>query len=703
MSERLEETVRRHYCWACNRPTAADQIACVHCESERASAGWPQDELIGTLLGEKYELLHRIGAGGFGVVYLARNVEFGALRAVKVLHAHLSYDRKVVERFRREARAIYRLTASTIVRLEDFGEVRKGVPFMAMEYADGESLAELLHHEAPLPIRRGLRMVRGMAMALVDAAENGVLHRDLKPDNIRVVVDPRRGEEVKVLDFGISKILDERTSSLTGQSIIGTPEYMAPEVWDRSDEVDQRVDLFSLGVIAFQIFTGDVPWPRRQNEPLSVFAQMQKHAAPKLTALVGAGAVSPDLEEIVAGLLQRDPTVRTANAARLVESIDALGILETGAFRDSGSRRTTEQASRQAIPADTLPDARTPSRPIREFETAETLDDVGQTAKSSRRKTGLMSAFLAIVLSAALAGVVLAVMHLSEPSEVPPDSGAGAEQDLALDAVGADPQPDGQELASSFPGMIAIPAGHVSVGQSEADRQAQVAEFGEGADLGFLAEREVDVAPFLLDRFEVTVADFFPFQRALGRDSQALTAFADACPGVTVAPISMVNPHEPIRNVTMLEATLYCESQGRRLPTFEEWEVAARGQSARRYPWSGDSSVSGASNTGSASQPVWGRTTSVHDGFEQTAPVAALSAGASEWGVEGLGGNVAEWVSGPSGRGQTPPFFFRGGSYASHPLFAQTFAYQFVESPCIQMAEVGFRCARDLPEQGGTQ
>ncbi len=702
MSERLEETVQRHYCWACNRPTAADLTVCARCDSERAPAGWPEDELIGTLLGEKYKLLERIGAGGFGVVYLARNVDFGALRAVKVLHPHLSYDRKVVERFRREARAIYRLTASTIVRLEDFGEVRKGVPFMAMEYADGESLAELLHHQAPLPIRRGLRMVRGMAMALVDAADNGVLHRDLKPENIRVVVDPRRGEEVKVLDFGISKILDERTSSLTGQSIIGTPEYMAPEVWDRSDEVDQRVDLFSLGVIAFQIFTGQVPWPRRQNEPLSVFAQMQKHPAPRLTEIAGAVGVSPELEAIIAELLQRDPTDRTASAKDVVESIDRLGILETGAFRDSGARRTTEQASRPVVPADTLPDARTPSRPIREFETAETLDDVANAAKSARKKTGLKWLFALTAVGLAVSGVLLVPGLLGDPSDVPADPDA-VEQDLAPDSAESDLRPDQQDIASAFPGMIAIRAGRTVIGQSEADRQDQIAEFGERANLGFLPDREVELAPFLIDRLEVSVAEFFPFQRDLARNSQALTAFADACPGVTVAPISMVNPHEPIRNVTMLEATLYCESQGRRLPTFEEWEAAARGQSARRYPWLGDSSISGASNTGSSSQPVWSRTTSVHDGFEQTAPVTALSAGASEWGVEGMGGNVAEWVSGPDGRADMPPFFFRGGSYASHPLFAQTFAYQFVESPCIQMPEVGFRCALDLPGQEGAE
>jgi serine/threonine-protein kinase len=282
---------------------------------------------------DKYRVLRRLGAGGFGCVYLAEHVTFEALRALKVLHERFTYDSRTVRRFLREAKAIYRLTAPNTVRLEDFGEVRPGVPFMAMEFAEGRSLASLLAEEGRFSPRRALHIARQVAVALVDAAKVGVLHRDLKPENIKIHAHPHRGETVKVLDFGISKILDEKTlSTLTDTGIVGTPEYMAPEQWKSSRTVDARADLFSLGVILFEVLTGDVPWERRGGDPFTVFTQMESDAAPRISEVLAGARLPRGLDELVRDLLAADRERRIGSAREVVRRIDRMKVLSTGAI-----------------------------------------------------------------------------------------------------------------------------------------------------------------------------------------------------------------------------------------------------------------------------------------------------------------------------------------------------------------------------------
>ena len=706
-----EKTRLHHYCWRCDRPADREQVRCPSCGAERSRAGWPEDQLVGAVVGGKYLLLERLGAGGFGVVYLAEHVQFGALRAVKVLHHHFAYDHQIVERFKREARAIYRLTAPNIVRLEEFGEVREGVPFMAMEYAEGEALATVLAREGRLELRRALRIGRQIALALVDAAEHGILHRDLKPDNIRVNRHQRRGEEVKVLDFGISKILDEHTSSLTGQSILGTPEYMAPEIWEKADDSDHRADLFSLGVVFFQMLAGKLPWTQREGEPLTVFAQMQQGPAPLIGQAVPEPAVPPAVEQLVASLLSWDPSQRPQDAAAVVEAIDALGLLRTGSLgataAPASTTHTTEPTRREFSDAllPTLPDIRVQTPARDDIAPPEARSGEGDTRNTLRR---LIVAIAAIVVLVGGGMVILSIALRDDDSrDLPGDTGPSPDGTTA--DAGPIESPDTSDVAAltdellqMYPKMVGIPGSTFRVGQSEEDGQGQREELGEAAgEITFLSTREVSVDSFLIDRFEISVAEYLPFQRRFGQDPQLLDWFASLCPGTTIVPVPTGNPQEPARNVSYHEAALFCEEQGKRLPTFEEWERAARGNHEGRYPWEGGGLVVGAYNSGSSSQAVYSETPSVMDGFTEVAPVTALATGASEWGVEGLAGNVAEWVSGPAAGPSEPPFFFRGGSYLTHALFLQVFAYQLIGDPCMQLPDVGFRCAVSAAPQRG--
>ena len=702
-----EKTRLHHYCWRCDRPADREQVSCPSCSAERARAGWPEDQLVGAIVGEKYQLLERLGAGGFGVVYLAEHVQFGALRAVKVLHQHFAYDHQIVERFRREARAIYRLTAPNIVRLEEFGEVREGVPFMAMEYAEGEALATLLAREGRLELRRALRIGRQIALALVDAAEHGILHRDLKPDNIRVNQHQRRGEEVKVLDFGISKILDEHTSSLTGQSILGTPEYMAPEIWEKADNSDHRADLFSLGVVFFQMFTGVLPWTQREGEPLTVFVQMQQGPAPLIGQVAPEVGYPPAVEQLVASMLSWHPEQRPANAATVVETIDGLGLLRTGALGiteppPGPQTVTTAPIRREYSDAllPTLPDIPMQT-PVRDEPAPLQTTTAPAGAEHALRRLILAISAIVVLVGSGMVMLSVALRDDGTTSSGDTDHNTGGE---SVDAgVTESPDPDSvgaatDALLALHPTMVSIPGATFEAGQTPSQREAQQAELGEAAgEIAFLPPEEVSVDPFLIDRFEVSVAEYLPFQRRLGQDRELLGVFGSLCPGTTIVPVPTGNPQEPARNISYHEAALFCGEQGKRLPTFYEWERAARRPNGGRYPWEADRMEIGAFNSGSSSQAVYAQTPSVVDGFAEVAPVTALAAGASQWGVEGLAGNVAEWVSGPETGASEPPFFFRGGSYLTHGLFLQVFAYQFVGDPCVQLPDVGFRCALSVP------
>ncbi len=725
------------YCPACSAPVGEDAAQCGECGVVPSRAGWPRDPLVGQIVGDKYRLLRRLGEGAFGVVYLADHVTFGAHRAVKVLHDRLTYDAQIVARFRREAEAIYRLTADAIVRLEDFGELRPGVPFMAMEYAEGESLAAVLAREAPLPLARALGIVRQIVLALMDAASHGILHRDLKPGNIRVHQHPRRGEEVKVLDFGIAKILEEGTITRTGDRTLGTPGYMAPELWS-GGEVDARADLFAGGVLLFEMLAGRLPWPVIPGEPLAVLVAMREHPAPRLSQVVPRGVVPPPVELLVDELLSAERDQRPRDAAAVLRRIDGLQVLNTSAIvidrKLDATVRTLPALTRPGReelgppPLSDLPtmdDARadlpgralTPeelevaygdTRPTPRVTAADREQDAGRSTRRGRApksgagpgaeagssRLGWLLLLSVLLLVGGSAGLGLSLWP--ELFGLAPGSGDGTGDGAARVAGAGDGSGLGNEPGGAPEGMVLVPAGQSVVGQSPAHLSAQVEDYGEvAANYAFAARSRTFVPAFYIDRHEVPVASFLEHQRSVRSDPAARAEYEARCPASVAAAPSRENPRAPARNVSYYEAVMYCEARGTRLPTYLEWERAARGDDGRRFPWGDGPGREGAFNAGAADQPPWVGGASVLDGFAELAPVGALAAGASPWGVEGLAGNVSEWVAGPDGSVDRPPFFHRGGSYLSHPLFMQSFAYQFVSDPCAPYETIGFRCAAD--------
>jgi serine/threonine-protein kinase len=277
------------------------------------------------VLDGKYRIEQLIGRGGMGAVYRARDMRLDRLIAVKVVRADLLQDMDARRRFRREAQIVARLQHPGIVSIFDFGTFADGGAYLVMELVRGEDLRRVLQREGTLDPARAARILSAVCHAIEAAHREGVLHRDLKPENILL---PGGGEiEAKVLDFGVAKLVGDsneetkpgREATLTAAgSIIGTPAYMAPEQL-RGTPPDHRTDVFALGVIAYEMLSGELPFSR--GSLADVILAQDRGARP----LSAAARVTAPLDRVVMSALDMDPRGRPPSpqefAAAVVQAI----------------------------------------------------------------------------------------------------------------------------------------------------------------------------------------------------------------------------------------------------------------------------------------------------------------------------------------------------------------------------------------------
>src|SRR5262245_61707718 len=282
--------------------------------------------LTGRTLDQKYYLESKLGVGGMGTVYRAGRLLIGDRVAVKVLHPDQMADPQAVERFRREAQTAARLKHPNVVTVYDFGVSREGLSYQVMELAEGESLHSLVERHGRLAETAAAEIVRQVCAALDEAHKQGIVHRDIKPENILVQTLPG-GLQVKVLDFGIAALRDVKAGKLTRTgAIVGTPHYMSPEQC-LGEELDGRSDIYSLGIVLFEMLTGVVPFD--SSTPTAIVIKHVNDPPPPPRSL--NPKISPAVESVVLRALEKRRDARPQTAGEMArELIAAAGSARTG-------------------------------------------------------------------------------------------------------------------------------------------------------------------------------------------------------------------------------------------------------------------------------------------------------------------------------------------------------------------------------------
>jgi serine/threonine protein kinase len=274
-------------------------------------------------LSAAYEVIRCIGAGGMGVIFKCQSRKDGKFVAIKMLHPHLAEDEESMSRFEIELRAVCLLSHPNIICIHDLGVADSGVPYMVMDYVDGKDLLDILAKEGPMAQDRFINIFSQVCAAMAHAHERSILHRDIKPDNIMLGRNERGYEIVRLMDFGIARLLTDSARGVArltkpGQAV-GSPMYMSPEQ-ARGKEIDHRSDLYSLGLVMYEALTGV---PAFQGDTVYKTLIMQLTEKPKPMSSIRYG-IDPRLEAIVTRLTDKIPENRYQSMLDVQRDLDSV-------------------------------------------------------------------------------------------------------------------------------------------------------------------------------------------------------------------------------------------------------------------------------------------------------------------------------------------------------------------------------------------
>jgi eukaryotic-like serine/threonine-protein kinase len=315
-------------CPLCRTEYGSDQETCPRDGARLdATAAASADPLVGKILADRYRVLRTLGEGGMGRVYLAEHVRMGRLSAVKVMSPALAPTAEAISRFNREASNASRINQPNVAAIYDFGETEDGTLYLAMEYVEGQTLSALLHEHGPLVPARAAELAVQIADGLHAAHHLGIVHRDLKPDNVLVTKHHDGREWVKIVDFGIAKTTQSSDQTVTSLGVaIGTPEYMSPEQI-AGESLDARTDIYSLGLVFFNMLTGVLPHPALTSKQSLV----QRLTAKPLTLAEVRPAVPwpPRIQKALDRALAPEPDDRYANVVDFARDVRTAAGLPT--------------------------------------------------------------------------------------------------------------------------------------------------------------------------------------------------------------------------------------------------------------------------------------------------------------------------------------------------------------------------------------
>jgi serine/threonine-protein kinase len=345
------------------------------CPADGVALETTNDALIGTTLAGKYRIDARLNEGGMGSVYKGTHVLMDKTVAIKVLRPSLAADEKIVARFSREARAASRISHPNALSVTDIGE-DNGIVFLVMEFLSGKTLKHIIRDEGPLPLPRIVDITRQVGDALAAAHAQGVVHRDLKSENIMLLDTTSVGDHAKVLDFGIAKINEpdgEFDGGLTAPNlVIGTPQYMSPEQCSQDSEIDSRSDIYSLGVILYEMLVGHVPFSGE-----SATIVMMKHLQEAVPSVLDErNDVPPPIGRVVARAMAKVPGNRYQSVGELIEDLTiASGMIVPVPVAPAAKNVSTTAA---ASSTDDDPDEVTVVRPREQYSPVAEQQPSGQ-------------------------------------------------------------------------------------------------------------------------------------------------------------------------------------------------------------------------------------------------------------------------------------------------------------------------------------
>jgi len=606
----------------------------------------------------KYEIVGELGRGGFATVYKARDLALERVVALKVLHAHWAEDKQFVDRFHQEARAAARLRHPHIVTVYEAGEAGDQL-YIAMEYLPGRTLQALLEAEAALPLERALPILEQVAEALDHAHAQGVVHRDVKPGNV-MVEQAAEGVRATLTDFGLVKALAASTALTSRGTLLGSPEYMAPEQAEpeRAGEVGPAADRYALGVMAYQMLTGRVPFPG--NTPATLYAHEHKPVPPPRSLRRG---LPQAVEAALLKMLAKAPAERFPSASAFVAQLREALLAEQQAARLAPLYGQLQAAAGRQEWAEVLAlgghiqEVAPAYRDVAEWM-ARARDRLHRPPRRPPRARPAWlwrvvggAAALLVVIGIAIAAVPRLIETLllptvtprpadtwvsptatSRPTETPlvptatlrPIEVATPEQYTETRPPPEASIGDTWTRPADDMVMVYVPAGEFLMGSSDADDEAYANE---------KPQHTVYLDAFWIDRTEVTNSQY------------RKCVEAGACPEPRCWMYGDYNgPGQPVVCVTWDDARAYAAWAGGRLPTEAEWEKAARGTDGRIYPW-GDEFDGSRLNYCDRNCAGDRKDTGADDGYAVMAPVGSYPAGASPYGALDMAGNVWEWVA----------------------------------------------------------
>lgn len=368
---------------------------------------------VGSTIGDKYEILAVVGGGAMGLVYKAKHTLMKRTVALKMLHPNMVVDEATVKRFQKEAEALSCLNHPNILTVFDFGVSKTGQPYLVTDYLEGQTVAELLEQNERADWMRTLRIFTQVCSALAHAHKHGVIHRDIKPSNIMLVSFEEQPDFVKILDFGIAKVVSdvpEGSNSLTRTGeVFGSPLYMSPEQC-RGKALDSRSDIYSLGCVMYRTLTGQ-PALFGQDLVECLYKHVNEEPQP-LTQVAPDANIPPELEAVVLKCLAKDPAARYQTMADLKDALNAIIRSSGGAVSDDQEASAVMDFS--GVPTD--PAAPAANREIQAkieqsgLEETQPSPDAGKAANPGFLKE--RKATIAIVAVAALLVIIPISMKL---------------------------------------------------------------------------------------------------------------------------------------------------------------------------------------------------------------------------------------------------------------------------------------------------